>query len=70
MPKRFQLVRNEDESGVSGTGVVAHGVAFECGKAVLCWAVSGHSVGVYDSVDVLLSIHGHGGRTVLEWVDG
>ena len=69
MLRRFQLVRFEDESGVSGTGVVAHGAAFACGKAVLCWAAQYHTVGVYDSVDELVAIHGHGGRTVLEWID-
>lgn len=36
-PQRFRLVRHEDVSGVSGTGVVAEGVLFSSGKAVLSW---------------------------------
>src|SRR5579872_1239536 len=37
-PRRFVLVRHEDVSGVSGTGVVAEGVAFSNGVVALQWA--------------------------------
>ena len=33
--KLFQLHRHEDESGVSGTGIVAEGVQFSDGKCAL-----------------------------------
>jgi hypothetical protein len=29
MPRRFELHRDEDESGISGTGVVAEGIVFD-----------------------------------------
>ena len=35
--RRFRLVREEDESGVSGTGVVAVGVEFPSGAVVFEW---------------------------------
>ena len=66
---RFRLIRNEDVSGVSGTGAVAEGVLFATGKVALSWLSDLHSVTVYDSVDDLERIHGHEGRTRIEWID-
>ena len=37
MSKLFQLKRNIDNSGISGTGIVAEGVVFPNGKVVVCW---------------------------------
>ena len=59
----FDLLRKEDETGVSGTGHVASGVVFLLGQTALEWRVSGKSLGIYENEDVLLDIHGHGGRT-------
>ena len=39
-PKRFKLIRDEDETGISGTGVVAFGVTFSDGVTVTHW--NGH----------------------------
>lgn len=68
--RRFILRRNQDMSGISGTGVVAEGIRFSNGQAVLHWLTQLSSVAVYHSVDVLVQVHGHDGSTVLEWVDG
>ena len=35
--RRFDLIREEDESGVSGTGVVAVGIEFPNGYVELQW---------------------------------
>lgn len=67
--RRFVLERTEDATGVSGTGVVAQGVLFGTGKAVLAWVTNFRSVAVYDSIDELTSIHGHDGKTVVRWLD-
>jgi hypothetical protein len=67
--RRFYLVRKEDVSGVSGVGIVAEGILFGTGKAVLSWVTQYRSVAVYDSIDELEQIHGHDGRTVIEWLD-
>jgi len=68
--KRFMLNRLVDESGVSGTGIVAEGIRFSNGKCVLTWVVGVSSVVVYDSMEELIAVHGHGGNTVVEWIDG
>jgi hypothetical protein len=68
--RRFLLVRTEDVSGISGTGAVAEGMLFSTGKAVLAWVTRYRSVAIYDSIDELEAIHGHDGRTTIQWVDG
>jgi hypothetical protein len=69
---RFNLYRTKDETGSSGIGVVAQGVVFKNGKTVLCWlnGISGiSSIAIYESLDDLLKIHGHGGTTGIEMLD-
>lgn len=79
-PRRFKLVRTEDESGVSGTGVVAYGVAYPDGAVHMQWrnasneALDTDSNGCAfkpapDGVTATLEIHGHDGRTHLQWID-
>lgn len=65
--KRFWLQRDEDISGVSGTGVVAEGIEFTNGKCALSWLKPTSCVAIYDSVSVLEAIHGHEGATKIVW---
>lgn len=67
--RTFVLVRDRDETGISGVGQVAEGVLFASGKVVLNWHVPHRpqSIVVYDSIDDVLVIHGHEGATRLEW---
>lgn len=68
--RRFMLQRDVDETGVSGTGKVAEGVVFTCGRVALTWLTPWTSVAVYDNVEVLEHLHGHGGKTRVVYVDG
>ena len=65
----FYLHRIVDASGVSGTGIVAVGAVLPSGKAVLEWRSRWKTVTVFESVDQIVRIHGHGGRTQLHWGD-
>lgn len=67
--RRFTLNRLEDETGISGTGYVADGVQFRNMKCVMCWRSAFSSVAVYDDMETLQRIHGHDGKTVVEWID-
>jgi hypothetical protein len=67
--RRFVLVRYEDESGVSGTGVVAEGVQFSTGRCVLAWVTRFQSLAIYNSIDEIRAIHGHDGKTLVSWVE-
>lgn len=66
-PRVFHLERNEDASGVSGTGVVAWGVEFGDGSVAMRWASVTSSTALYENVESVEHIHGHEGRTVVVW---
>ena len=67
--RRFRLKRIEDETGMSGTGYVAEGIQFSNGTCVIRWLTATSSIGVYHSHPDMIHIHGHGGKTVIEWID-
>jgi hypothetical protein len=65
--KSFDLMRRLDKSGVSGTGRVAEGFEFEDGTVALRWLGDDASTNVYQSVESMLRIHGHGGSTEVQY---
>lgn len=65
----FHLKRNVDDSGVSGTGIVAEGVMFKNGNCVLHWLTQYSSLGIYETVEQLEKIHGHMGHTEVVFDD-
>lgn len=67
--RRFQLLRHRDSSGVSGVGLVAEGVCFSDGTAVVRWRGSLASTAVHDRMSNIEAIHGHHGSTEILWLD-
>lgn len=67
--RTFRLVRKEDVSGISGTGVIAEGVEWTSGKVSICWLGTFSSTAQFDNLHQLEHIHGHEGRTYVEWCD-
>lgn len=67
--RRFELHRNTDVSGISGTGVVAEGIEFTSGRVVMEWLGSTPSVVVWASIDEAMAVHGHGGFTEVAFYD-
>jgi len=67
--KRFELHRDIDEGGVSGTGIVAEGIEFRKGKVAICWLTEVSSTTIYDSIADVEKIHGHAGKTRIMWID-
>jgi hypothetical protein len=67
--RRFRLIRHHDVSGVSGTGPVAEGVQFTDGAVALRWYGDYPTTTVWDGIDSVVAIHGHGGATEIEWLD-
>ena len=79
--QRFELVRHEDNTGTSGTGIVAVGVRYPDGAVHMQWLndenpdIDTQSNGVAfkpapDGVEATREIHGHDGRTTIRWLDG
>jgi hypothetical protein len=69
--RRFRLIRHEDVSQVSGVGVVAHGVQFPDGPCALRWSTPGMppSTAVWESIEAIEAVHGHQGKTEVDWID-
>lgn len=64
----FELHRAEDETGVSGSGVVCEGVEFSNGRVAMRWTPALSSIALYDSIGDVEAIHGHGGKTKVVWL--
>ena len=67
--KQFHLWRDEDVSGVSGTGKIAEGVQFHDGQVVISWFGKFHNIEVNPDIETVIQIHGHGGLTKVVWED-
>ncbi len=70
-PRAFVLQRNEDETGVSGTGIVAEGVEFSDGTVALRWTSAWPTSVVFHDrgIDSVVHVHGHGGKTQVVFDD-
>ncbi len=66
---RFHLRRLEDETGISGTGLVTNGIEFDDGSVIMSWNTSTTSVSLYASMEDVIKIHGHQGKTVVEYTE-
>lgn len=63
--KEFYLKRVEDESGISGVGVVARGVVLPSGAVALEWQTFHSSICIYKNIGDVEAIHGHNGKTLV-----
>lgn len=59
----FQLHRDQDATGVSGTGVVADGVEFGDGTVAIRWRGDTPSTVVWEDISAAYRVHGHVGQT-------
>jgi hypothetical protein len=60
MIRTFEVIRQEDESGVSGVGLVAEGVIFSDGTCITRWVSHispGRSTVVWDSYGAFSAVH-------------
>jgi len=62
--KTFRLLRIDDETGVSGKGVVAYGVRWPDGSVSLRWVGSTPSFVNYEGVPCDIEIEREGGKHV------
>ena len=67
--KRYYLQRNQDASGISGTGAVAEGCQFDTGWCALVWLSDKPTMSWYPDIETVEKIHGHSGMTKIVWVD-
>lgn len=57
--RTFSVYREEDQSGVSGTGTVLEGAIFSTGLCIVHWLTPPPrgSLNIFDSFDQFMSIH-------------
>lgn len=68
--RRFHLQRDEDETGISGTGIVAEGVVFSNGWVAMTWLTDWTSIVSYpQGIEAVERIHGHQGKTQIIFED-
>ena len=69
--RRFELHRDDDPSGISGTGVVAEGMICRDGIAMMRWLTEWpSSVCYYErGLEAIQELHGHGGKTRVVFLD-
>lgn len=69
-PRPFGLYRRQDETGVSGTGMVALGAEFPDGMVVLRWTSAFPTSVVFHErgIESVEAVHGHGGKTQVVWL--
>ena len=71
----FTVCRQQDETGVSGTGVVIEGVQYATGQVVLHWLTPfpKGSIAIFESLAEFKKVHVNphpGNKTIITWVDG
>lgn len=70
MSRTFKLYRDEDVSKVSGIGWIAEGCRFSDGTVSLRWINTPFpTTATHTSIESVLHIHGHGGKTRIVWDD-
>ena len=71
----FTVYRDDDESGVSGPGVVIEGVKLATGQAVIHWLYPPPrgGIAVFDSMDDFIKVHilpHPANKTIITYEDG
>ena len=71
----FTICRQNDESGVSGTGVVIEGVQYATGQVVLHWLTPAPrgSIAIFESLEDFRRVHVSphpSNKTIITWSDG
>jgi hypothetical protein len=69
MQRRFVFIRDEDETGISGEGLVVEGVQYSDGHCAYRWMTEHQTDQLAEDIERLHAIHGHGGRTRIVFLD-
>lgn len=63
--RAFMMIREQDETGISGTGVVAEGIEYSDKTVAIRWLTphNGSSTVVWNKIEDAIHVHGHNGKT-------
>jgi hypothetical protein len=68
--KKFYMLRHEDSSGYSGTGVVAEGVIFDDGTGAFTWLTPMKTVTTFWKINDIIHMHGKNGKSEIVFEGG
>jgi len=73
--RTFTVYRDDDEGGISGTGVIIEGVKLASGQAVIHWLYPPPrgGIAIFDSMDDFIKVHilSHpANKTIITYEDG
>ena len=63
--KYFILKRFEDETGISGIGIIAEGIIWSDGTVAYRWLSDIATTVIADNIEIVKTLHGHDGKTKL-----
>ena len=67
---QFEIHRDEDPTGVSGTGVVARGFVLpETGIVVIKWLTEHSSVAIWENMEEMSAVHLHHDLSHVVWTN-
>ena len=64
----FILERKKDESGISGTGIVAEGIIFSDGSVAYRWLTDTPTTTLAANIEVVRKLHSHDGKTKIKYL--
>lgn len=71
--KYFVLEREDDETGISGTGIIAEGIIWSDGTVAYRWLTDIATTTIADNIETIKHLHGHDGKTKIRilqsWID-
>lgn len=77
--RTFRLIRNQDQTGTSGTGTVATGTVDAAGKVTMRWIVQAnlcdgskkmiYTTTQYECLTDVVLLHGHNGKSYVKMDD-
>jgi len=73
--RTFTVYRDDDQTGVSGTGVVIEGVKLATGQAIIHWLypTPRGGIAIFDSMDDFIKVHIQphpANKTIITYEDG
>jgi hypothetical protein len=69
IPRRWFLFRKRDETGMSGTGIVAWGIQWPGGMVAYKWSTSPSTIQIAQSPYDVQQIHGHDYDSEVRFLD-
>lgn len=69
MTKLFVIIRETDNTGISGIGIVADGVQFKNGKCVLCWRGKIQTIVIHENIKSVMQLSCSHSKSKIKWLN-